>query len=174
VTAYVGRTAAEADELYAELQEAIDPIVGVASLSKFCRTDLSGYALDGPLPDLSAEVVGMTSYRQAIDQLAKREKLTIRELYKRIVPSAGHIVFKGSAVQVADQMEDWFRSRACDGFNVGMPVLPRSLESFVDLVIPDLQRRGLFRTAYPGGTLRTMLGLPQPQRLRLGPASRIR
>jgi alkanesulfonate monooxygenase SsuD/methylene tetrahydromethanopterin reductase-like flavin-dependent oxidoreductase (luciferase family) len=169
VTAYVGRTAGEADELYAELQEAIDPAVGVASLSKFCRADLSGYPLDGPLPDLSAPVVGMTSYREAIDQLAKREGLTIRALYKRIVPSAGHVVFKGSATQVADAMEDWFRSAACDGFNVGMPVLPRSLETFIDLVIPELQRRGLFRTRYPGGTLRATLGLPTPERRVAGP-----
>jgi FMN-dependent oxidoreductase (nitrilotriacetate monooxygenase family) len=164
VTVYTGRTAAEADELYAELQDAIDPAVGVASLSKFCRTDLSAYPLDGPLPDLSAEIVGMNSYRQAIDQLAKQQNLTIRQMYKRIVPSAGHVVFKGSATQVADEMEDWYRSKACDGFNVGMPVVPRSLASFVDLVIPELQHRGLFRTAYPGGTLRDMMGLPKPQR----------
>ncbi len=164
MTAYVGRTAAEADDLYAELQELIPPDVGVASLSKFCRTDLSGYPIDGPLPDLSEEVVGMTSYREAIDRMAKQRKLTIRELYKIIVPSAGHVVFKGSAAQVADEMEDWFRAGACDGFNVGMPVLPRSLETFVELVIPELQRRGLFRTEYPGGTLRDTLGLPTPPR----------
>ena len=164
MTAYVGRTEAEAEELYGELQDMIPPEVGVASLSKFCRMDLSGYDLDGPLPDLSAEVIGMASYRLAIDQLAKKERLTIRSLYKQIIPSAGHVVFKGSHLQVADQMEDWFRSKACDGFNVGMPVLPRSLQDFVDLVIPELQRRGLFREAYPGGTLRDTLGIPVPGR----------
>ena len=164
ITVYVGRSASEADELYAELQELIAPEVGVASLSKFCRTDLSGYPLDGPLPDLSEQVIGMHSYRKSFDRLAKEQKLTIRQMYKLIVPSAGHIVFKGSAAQVADQMEDWYRSKAADGFNVGMPVQPRSLENFVDLVIPELQRRKLFRTEYPGGTLRNMLGLPMPQR----------
>lgn len=164
VTVYVGRTAAEADELYAELQDLIPPPVGVASLSKFCRQDLSGYPLDGPLPDMSEEVVGMTSYRKSIDQLAKQQKMTIREMYKLIVPSAGHIIFKGTAAQVADQFEDWYRSRAADGFNVINPVQPRSLRDFVDLVIPELQRRKLFRTKYPGGTLRTMLGLPTPER----------
>ncbi len=164
IAIYAGETAAEAEELYAELQEAIDPAVGVASLSKFCRTDLSGYPIDGPLPDLSAEVVGMTSYRQAIDRLAKQQNLTIRQMYKLMVPSVGHPIFKGSATQVADEMEDWFRGQACDGFNVYMPVLPHSLERFVDLVIPELQRRGLFRKEYPGGTLRNTLELPQPVR----------
>ncbi len=164
VAVYVGRTEAEADELYAELQEAIDPAVGVAALSKFCRADLSGYPIDGPLPDLSEEVVGMTSYRQAIDRLAKQQNLTIRHMYKMVVPSVGHVTFKGSVSQVADQMEDWYRSKACDGFNIYMPVLPRSLEGFVDLVIPELQRRGLFRKEYPGGTLRDTLGLPKPER----------
>ncbi|MBE9605658.1 LLM class flavin-dependent oxidoreductase [Acetobacteraceae bacterium H6797] len=164
LTVYTGETASEADELYEELQSLIPPEVGVRSLSKFCRADLSGYDIDGPLPDLSAEVLGMTSYRAAIDKLAKERKLTIRELYQMIIPSAGHVVFKGSYRQVADEMEDWFRSGACDGFNVGMPVLPRSLETFVDLVIPELQRRGLFREEYPGTTLRDTLGLPVPER----------
>jgi alkanesulfonate monooxygenase SsuD/methylene tetrahydromethanopterin reductase-like flavin-dependent oxidoreductase (luciferase family) len=164
VTVYVGRTAAEADELYAELQDLIPPPVGVASLSKFCRQDLSGYPIDGPLPDMSEEVVGMTSYRKSIDQLAKQQKMTIREMYKLIVPSAGHVIFKGTAGQVADQFEDWYRSKAADGFNVINPVQPRSLMDFVDLVIPELQRRKLFRTEYPDGTLRDMLGLPTPQR----------
>ena len=106
----------------------------------------------------------MHSYRKSIDQLAKRQKSTIRQMYKLIVPSAGHVVIKGNAQHVADQLEDWYRTKAADGFNIGMPVQPRSLETFIDLVIPELQRRKLFRTEYPGGTLRNMLGLPTPQR----------
>jgi FMN-dependent oxidoreductase (nitrilotriacetate monooxygenase family) len=164
VTVYAGSSQAEADDLYAELQELIAPDVGVASLSKFCRTDLSGYPLDGPLPDLSEEVVGMTSYRKSIDQLAKQQKLTIRQMYKLIVPSSGHVVFKGNPVQVADQLEDWYRSKAADGFNILNPVQPHSLRKFVDLVVPELQRRGLFRADYPGGTLRHTLGLRKPER----------
>ena len=164
ISVYTGTSEAEAEELYAELQELIPPNVGVASLSKFCRMDLSGFPIDGPLPDLSEEVVGMMSYRKSIDQIAKQQNLTIRQMYKLIVPSAGHVTFKGSVDQVVDQMEDWYRSKAADGFNVSMPVLPRSLNTFVDLVIPELQRRGLFRTDYPQGNLRHILGLPTPER----------
>jgi alkanesulfonate monooxygenase len=72
-------------------------------------------------------------------------------------------VFKGNPSQVADQMEDWYKSKACDGFNIMTPVLPRSLNEFVDLVIPELQRRGIFRTEYAGKTLRENMGLPIPQ-----------
>jgi alkanesulfonate monooxygenase SsuD/methylene tetrahydromethanopterin reductase-like flavin-dependent oxidoreductase (luciferase family) len=74
----------------------------------------------------------------------------------------GHTVFKGTATQVADQIEDWFTSGACDGFNLGGPVAPLGLQSIVDLLIPELQRRGLFRTEYTGSTLRENMGLPTP------------
>ncbi|HWX48540.1 MAG TPA: LLM class flavin-dependent oxidoreductase [Roseomonas sp.] len=161
---YVGRSEAEAEELYAELQELILPSLGVAYLSKACEADLSGYPLDGPLPDLSGEVAGVASYRKAIAEMARRENLTIRQTYQRVVPSLGHVVFKGDPVQVADQMEDWYRGKACDGFNVDMPVLPRCLQDFVELVVPELQRRGIFRKEYAGGTLRETMGLPRPPR----------
>ncbi|MBR0645341.1 LLM class flavin-dependent oxidoreductase [Roseomonas hellenica] len=163
-TIYVGRSEAEAEELYEELQALIVPSLGVAYLSKFCEADLSGYPLDGPLPDLSAEVAGVASYRQAIAEMARRDVLTIRQTYQRVVPSLGHVLFKGNPIQIADQMEDWYRGKACDGFNIDMPVLPRCLRDFVDLVVPELQRRGLFRTEYAGGTLRETMGLARPAR----------
>ncbi|MCO6419835.1 LLM class flavin-dependent oxidoreductase [Siccirubricoccus sp. KC 17139] len=164
VTVYVGETEAEADALWDELAELITPEVGVAMLSKLCWTDLSGYPIDGPMPDLSGEVLGMQSYRKAIDDLAKQKNLTIREMYKIVVPGAGHLTFKGNVTQVADQLEEWYRDKAADGFNIMMPVHPYSLQRFVDLVIPELQRRGLFRTEYPGTTLRETLGLEVPPR----------
>jgi alkanesulfonate monooxygenase len=74
----------------------------------------------------------------------------------------GHVIFKGDPKQVVDQMEDWYTSKACDGFNINMPVMPRSLNDFVTLVTPELQRRGLFRTEYEGKTLREVMGLPIP------------
>jgi alkanesulfonate monooxygenase len=169
-TVYVGRSAAEADELYGELQSLIRPELGVAYLSKFVEMDLSPYPIDGPLPDLSGEILAMQSYRHAIAEMAVRENLTIRQTYQRIVPSMGHVVFKGSAAQVVDQMEDWYRADACDGFNVGLPMMPRCLKDFVALVVPELQRRGLFRTEYAGGTLRETMGLPRPARRRRAPA----
>lgn len=161
-TAFVGRTEAEADELFEELQALIPPSVGVPYLSKLVEMDLSGLPIDGPMPDLSGDTIAIASFRKAIAEMARRESLTIRQTYERVLPSMGHIVFRGNPAQVADQMEEWFRGEACDGFNVGMPVMPRCLGNFVDLVIPELQRRGIFRTEYRGGTLRERMGLPLP------------
>jgi FMN-dependent oxidoreductase (nitrilotriacetate monooxygenase family) len=160
--AFVGHSEAEADELYEELQALIAPELGVPYLSKLVEMDLSPFPIDGKLPDLSAEVAGIASFRQAIAGMAARDDLTIRQTYERVLPSMGHVVFKGDAKQVADQMEDWYTSNACDGFNITMPVMPRSLNDFVTLVIPELQRRGLFRTEYEGETLREVMGLPVP------------
>jgi len=169
-TAFVGRTAAEADELFEELQALIPPSVGVPYLSKLVEMDLSPFPLDGPMPDLSGDTIAIASFRKAIAEMARRENLTIRQTYERILPSMGHIVFRGSPTQVADQMEEWYRGKACDGFNVGMPVMPRCLRNFVDLVIPELQRRGLFRKEYTGSTLRERMGLPLPQSRNFAPA----
>jgi N-acetyl-S-(2-succino)cysteine monooxygenase len=159
---YVGRTASEADELYDELQSLIAPELGVPYLSKLCETDMSKYPLDGPMPDLSTNVLGIASFRNTIVDMAKRDSLTVRQTYERILPSMGHVTMKGSARQVADEMEDWYTSKACDGFNINMPVMPRSLNDFVELVVPELQRRGLFRSEYKGNTLRERMGLGIP------------
>ena len=159
---YVGRTAAEADELYEELQSLIAPELGVPYLSKLVEHNLQGLPLDGPMPDLSAETNAIASFRNSIAAMAKRDNLSIRQTYQRVLPSMGHAVFKGSPADVADQMEDWYRSKACDGFNVLLPVLPRCLTEFVDLVVPELQKRGVFRREYEGTTLRDVMGLPTP------------
>ena len=131
-------------------------------LSKLCETDMSKYPLDGPMPDLSTNVLGIASFRNTIVDMAKRDSLTVRQTYERILPSMGHVTMKGSTKQVADEMEDWYTSKACDGFNINMPVMPRSLNDFVELVVPELQRRGLFRTEYKGNTLRERMGLSIP------------
>jgi alkanesulfonate monooxygenase SsuD/methylene tetrahydromethanopterin reductase-like flavin-dependent oxidoreductase (luciferase family) len=160
---YAGRTAGEADELFEELQSLIVPTLGVPYLSKLVEMDLSGHDLDGPMPDLSGETVAIASFRKAIADMAARDNLTIRQTYEQVLPSMGHVTFKGNAKDVADQMEDWYTGKAADGFNVTMPVLPRSLNDFVSLVIPELQRRGLFRLDYQGRTLRERMGLPTPE-----------
>ena len=103
--------------------------------------------------------------RQRVDlfvDIARRENLTIRDLYRRVAGARGHYEIVGSTVEVADMMEQWVAERACDGFNVMPPVFPGDLAAFVDLVIPELQRRGLYRTAYAGTTLRENLGLTRP------------
>ncbi|SPT64003.1 LLM class flavin-dependent oxidoreductase [Actinomadura madurae] len=162
-TVYVGRSEAEADDLYRALQELITPDVGVAYLSKLVDMDLSAYDCDGPMPDLSVETNAIAAFRVQIGAIVQRENLTIRQAYERVLPSMGHTIFKGTALQVADEMEEWYRGKGADGFLINAPIMPSGLHDFVDLVVPELQRRGLFRTAYEGGTLRDRLGLPTPR-----------
>ena len=95
-------------------------------------------------------------------EMAKRDGLSIRQLYQHVLPARGHVLIKGDIAHVADTMEEWHRDKACDGFNLVAPYLPGGLEQIIDLVIPELQRRGLFRTEYEGTTLRESLGLEQP------------
>jgi FMN-dependent oxidoreductase (nitrilotriacetate monooxygenase family) len=162
VSVFVGRTAAEAEELYEELQSLISPALGVHYLSKMLVHDLEGLPLDGPLPDrLAEETLGGSSLRRYIINLARDNKLTLRQTYERTLPALGGPVFKGSPRQVADEMEDWWRSKAGDGFTLLLPVQPRGLSDFVDLVVPELQRRGIFRKEYESTTLRGHLGLPE-------------
>jgi FMN-dependent oxidoreductase (nitrilotriacetate monooxygenase family) len=159
---FVGRTSEEAEELYEELQSLISPVLGVHYLSRMLMTDLSGHPLDGPVPPVQRQVNGGTSLRTFIIEKAERDRLTIRQAYQQLLPWLGHAVLKGSPKQVADEMEDWYDSKACDGFMINFPVMPRGLNDFVDLVVPELQRRGLFRTEYTGHTLRETMGLPTP------------
>jgi alkanesulfonate monooxygenase SsuD/methylene tetrahydromethanopterin reductase-like flavin-dependent oxidoreductase (luciferase family) len=94
--------------------------------------------------------------------MAQRENLTIRDLYRRIAGARGHMEVVGSPAEVVDLMEQWVKEGGCDGFNIMPPVFPGSLVDFVDLVVPELQRRGLYRTQYEGTTLRANLGLTRP------------
>lgn len=96
-------------------------------------------------------------------ELARRENLTIAQMAKKFAAARGHFFVTGSTKQVADVLEEWFTTGACDGFNLIPPLYPNSLEDFVNLVVPELQRRGLFRTRYEGSTLRGHLGLERPE-----------
>jgi alkanesulfonate monooxygenase len=98
----------------------------------------------------------------ALVQLARRENLTLRQTAMRMAAARSHWMIKGTAKHIADQLEDWFVSEGADGFNLLPQILPGSLNDFVDLVIPELQRRGLARTEYEGPTLRENLGVPRP------------
>ena len=93
---------------------------------------------------------------------AYRENSTLRDLYNLFAVSRGYLIVCGSPEQVADSMEEWFNAPACDGFNLTPAHFPESLDDFVDLVVPELQRRGSFRTEYSGQTLRDHFGLPVP------------
>jgi FMN-dependent oxidoreductase (nitrilotriacetate monooxygenase family) len=158
----VGRTEAEARDKYEELQSLIDPKIALAQLSTFIKFDLSSYPFDGPVPDLP-EAVKVSSRPAMLLKLARKENLTVRQLAMRIAGSRGHWHLVGSPSRIADQLEEWFVKGGADGFNVMPPTFPGSLDDFVALVIPELQRRGLFRRQYDGHTLRANLGLPHPQ-----------
>lgn len=160
----VGRTSAEAEEQFEYLQSLIDPIVAREMLSTVLGgADLSGYPLDGPLPDLPVTNTTIESALQNWTKLARTEDLTIRQLAMRAAGARGKSVVRGSPTEIADIMEHWFKSGAADGFNIMPPYLPGSLDDFVTLVVPELQRRGLFRTEYEGVTLRENLGLVRPK-----------
>ena len=158
--AVVGRTQAEADDKFAQLQALIEPKAGLALLGRMIGNfDLSAYPLDGPLPELPQTQDGQRSRQQLLTDLAQGENLSIRQLYERIAGGRGHFTVVGTAEAVADQMQAWFEQAAADGFNIMAPSLPGGLDDFLTLVVPELQRRGLFRTEYKGSTLRDHLGL---------------
>ncbi|MET0264025.1 MAG: LLM class flavin-dependent oxidoreductase, partial [Duganella sp.] len=160
--AVVGRSQAEADDKFGQLQQLIEPQAGLALLGRMIGNfDLSGYPLDGPLPDLPETQDGQRSRQQLLTSLAQGENLSIRQLYERIAGGRGHFTVVGTAATVADQMQAWFEQEAADGFNFMAPALPGGLDDFLALVVPELQRRGLFRTAYSGATLRDHLGLQE-------------
>ncbi|MCJ1882625.1 LLM class flavin-dependent oxidoreductase [Pseudomonas nitroreducens] len=155
----LGACRAEAEERRAQLQELVQPAVGLSLLSDVAGGfDLSPFPLDGPLPELPPTESGVSRQHLLLD-LARREGLSIRQLYQRIADARGHRVIAGTATDVADQLQDWFESGAADGFNIMPPYLPGGLDDFVAQVVPQLQHRGVFRRCYSGRTLRAHLGL---------------
>jgi FMN-dependent oxidoreductase (nitrilotriacetate monooxygenase family) len=161
----IGDTEEEARELDAELDRLIVPEYAKRQLAKTLRLDADALALDEELPaDLPGEdeIEGAKSRYTLIVELARRERLTVRQLIGRLGGGRGHRTFAGTAVQIADTIEHWYDSGAADGFNIMPAVLPSGLERFVDEVVPILQERGLFRTEYTGRTLREHYGLPRP------------
>jgi N-acetyl-S-(2-succino)cysteine monooxygenase len=158
----IGHTEKEAKEKYDQLQNLIHPSVGLALLSgNIGGFDLTSYPLDGPLPELPETNLNK-SRQKLVTDLARRENLTIRQLYQAIAGARGHWTIWGTPEQIADRLEEWFVNDAADGFNLMPPYLPGGLDDFVDLVLPILRQRGLFRTEYEGRTLRENLGLLRP------------
>jgi alkanesulfonate monooxygenase len=161
ISVTVAKTVEEAQAKFDELQGLIHPDHGLAFLSRRIGHDLTSMDPDIPMPDLPAiDDVGTRS-GQMLD-LAKRENWTLRQLYQHFAAARGHMVLIGTPVMVADTMQKWFEEGACDGFNVIPSMFPDEFDSFVDLVVPELQRRSLFRTKYEGNTLRERLSLPIP------------
>ena len=158
----VGRTRQEAQDKYEQLQALIHPQAGLVGLSRNLGVDLTGVDVDGPLPPIDITKLSQ-SRAVGMVETARRDNLTVRQVYERLLVSKGHRQLIGSATDVADSLQAWFEADAADGFNVMPAVMPGGLADFVDLVVPELQRRGLFRKAYQGSMLRDHLGLPRPQ-----------
>lgn len=156
----VGETVAEAQAKRAKLDSLVDYANAIGSLSIALGHDASKLDPDGPLPDIPESNQSKSGRERAI-RLARRENLTVRQLAQRMGGYAG-LALVGTGKTIADQMEEWIDANACDGFTIMFPYLPGGLEDFCDRVIPELQRRGRFRTAYQGKTLREHLGLPRP------------
>jgi FMN-dependent oxidoreductase (nitrilotriacetate monooxygenase family) len=157
----VGETVAEARRKRALLDSLVHYDSSIASLSIALGHDASGFDPDGPLPEIP-ETNDSKSGRERVIELAQRENLTVRQLAQRLGGFSG-LAFVGTPATIADEMEEWLATKASDGFNVMFPYLPGGLDVVVDLVVPELQRRGLFRREYEGTTLRENLGLPRPE-----------
>ena len=157
----VGDTLEEARAKRATLDSLVHPDSGLASLSVALGHDASGFDLDGPLPEIPESNASETS-RQRVIERARRGNLTVRQL-AQIAGGYGGLAFTGTPATIADQMEEWLVGEGSDGFNIMFPYVPGGLDDFVDRVVPELQRRGLFRREYEGTTLRENLGLPRPE-----------
>jgi FMN-dependent oxidoreductase (nitrilotriacetate monooxygenase family) len=157
----VGDTLEDAREKRARLDSLVHYDSAIASLSVALGTDVSGFDSEGPLPPIP-ETNASKSSRERIIEIGQREKLNVRQLAQRVGGFAG-LTFVGTGASIADEMEHWLASDGCDGFNIMFSFLPAGLEDFVAKVVPELQRRGIFRDRYDGRTLRDHLGLPRPR-----------
>jgi len=158
----VGDSLDEAKEKRARLDSLVNYDSSIAAVSMALGVDARRFDPDKPLPEDIPETEASKSGRDRVIELGKRENLTVRQIAGRL-GGYGGLGMLGTAAMIADQMEEWLATEACDGFNVMFPYLPGGLDDFVDKVVPELQRRGLFRTEYEGTTLRENLGLPRPE-----------
>jgi FMN-dependent oxidoreductase (nitrilotriacetate monooxygenase family) len=157
----VGDSDGEARDKRALLDSLVHSDSAIASLSIALGHDVSSLDLDGPLPEIPASNQSKSARDRVVD-LAARERLTVRQLAQRLGGYSG-LAMVGTARHIADEMEAWLVGRGSDGFNIMFSDVPSGLDDFVTKVVPELQRRGLFRTEYEGPTLRENLGLPRPE-----------
>lgn len=157
----VAKTTQEAKDKFEQLQELIHPEAGLMLLSNYLGIKLSDHDPDAPLPELPKSKT-ISSRAQLLADIARRDNLSIRQLYQRVAGARGHQQIYGTPTEIADKLEEWLICSGADGFNIMPPILPGGLDDFIELVTPELQRRGLFRTAYEGKTLRENLGLKPP------------
>jgi FMN-dependent oxidoreductase (nitrilotriacetate monooxygenase family) len=157
----VAPTHAKAEEKRALLDSLVHPDSSLPNLSMRLGVDASGFDLDGPLPEIPQTNAGQSG-RDTLVALAKRDNLTVRQL-AQMVGGYGGLQMVGTAGEIVDTMQEWLETDASDGFNIMFHTVPAGLDDFVNMVVPELQRRGLFRREYEGTTLRDHLGLPRPE-----------
>jgi FMN-dependent oxidoreductase (nitrilotriacetate monooxygenase family) len=160
----IGRTEEEARQKYETLRGYIKPGSALGMMKQRLGHDMSGYAMDAPFPELPLSATGPHSYTKIMAAKARREGLTLRDIHDVFALSRGYVMAVGTAEKVADLIAEWFESRACDGFMLLPSHFPHAVQDFTELVVPELQRRGLFRTEYEGTTLRSHFGLTEPKR----------
>jgi FMN-dependent oxidoreductase (nitrilotriacetate monooxygenase family) len=157
----VGRTEEEARKKLADLMIYVDSTSALKTMSERYGHDMSQFPLDGPVPDLPLSD-RVQSYAKVLIAKARRENYTLRDLYNNMAVARGYIVACGTPKSISDMLEEWFVTGAADGFIITPAYFPGAFHEFTELVIPELQRRGHFRSAYRGRTLRSHLGLPEP------------
>ena len=159
---FVAESREQAQAEFDELQDLIDPVMGLALLSNRMGVDLSRCNPDDPAPLIPESPRGGSRAQLVNELISANPGITLRALYKRFAGARGHATVIGSTTDVVDHMEQWFEERACDGFNMMPPLYPRDLQRFIDLIMPEMQRRGLYRSHYQGRTLREHLGIKRP------------
>lgn len=160
----VGQSASEAQEKYEQLRELVDDEVGLRGVARLCGgLDIYQYPPDGPLPPLPPSNAARARQQMIVDM--GRRGMSIRQIGRVLGMSQAHRIAYGTPEQLADDMQAWLEAEACDGFNLLFAHYPKPLEEFVSLAVPELQRRGIFRTEYEGTTLRANLGVPVPRNI---------
>ncbi|NDW01254.1 LLM class flavin-dependent oxidoreductase [Salipiger sp. PrR002] len=154
----IGATEEEAQAKLDALKALVHPEVGLQLISKMFG-DLSAYDPDELVPLPLPESNGVKSAIEQWERRLRETPMTIRQVYEEISISSGHNVCCGTVEQIADVMQDWFEDGACDGWNLMAPYMPGGAEDFINLLVPELRRRGLAQSEYEGGTLRARLGL---------------
>jgi FMN-dependent oxidoreductase (nitrilotriacetate monooxygenase family) len=156
----IGSTEAEARDKLSRLQSWLTPTNALTLVTSRLGYDVTGFPLDGPVPE-PPPGEGSHAFSRVLYEHARREHMTLRDLYNLTAAARGHWVLCGTPKRIADTLEEWFVEEAADGFNVLPPYFPGALVDFVDLVVPELRARGLFRREYAGTTLRDHFGLPR-------------
>jgi FMN-dependent oxidoreductase (nitrilotriacetate monooxygenase family) len=158
----IGETEEQAKEQLDRLQGWLTSTNALALVSQRLGHDITGYPLDGPVPDFPEKTERGQAFSKTLLEMARREKMTLRDLYNVTAAARGHWVVYGTPKRIADIFEEWFTQGMADGFVIMPAYFPGAFDDFVNLVVPELQRRGLFRTEYSGPTLRDHLGLQRP------------